>query len=169
MSIGIGIWRFVGHAGDMSKPAVLHRIRSALDSQLESMRAAARDARESATSEESKQEGKYDTRAIEASYLAGAQAERAAWLAEAVRHFDTFDPPIFDEDEEIGPGALVECEHGGEIVFYLLAPAGGGVTVEHDGYDCTVLTPESPLYQELLGARAGEIVAGPALMVLSVT
>jgi hypothetical protein len=153
----------------MSKPALLHRIRAELESQLSVMKAAAAEAKENATGDQTKSDGKYDTRAIEASYLAGAQAEQAARLAETVRIFDTFDPPIYDDDEEIGPGALVEAEHAGEIVYYLLAPAAGGVTVEYDGFECTVLTPESHLYQELLGASSGQILPEPALMVLSVT
>jgi hypothetical protein len=132
------------------------------------MKAAAAEAKENATGDETKSDGKYDTRAIEAGYLAGAQAEQAAKLAEAVRLFNAFDPPIYDEAEAIGPGALVETEHGGEIIYYLLAPAGGGHTVEYDGFDCTVLSPEARLYQELLEARSGELVEESALMVLSV-
>ena len=132
------------------------------------MKAAAAEAKENATGDETKSDGKYDTRAIEAGYLAGAQAEQAAKLAEAVRLFNACDPPIYDEAEAIGPGALVETEHGGEIIYYLLAPAGGGHTVEYDGFDCTVLSPEARLYQELLEARSGELVEESALMVLSV-
>ena len=132
------------------------------------MKAAATEAKENATGDETKSDGKYDTRAIEAGYLAGAQAEQAAKLAEAVRLFNAFDPPIYDEAEAIGPGALVETEHGGEIIYYLLAPAGGGHTVDYDGFDCTVLSPEARLYQELLEARSGELVEESALMVLSV-
>lgn len=152
----------------MSKPALLQRIRAQLDEQLAVMKAAARDAKENATGEETKSDGKYDTRAIEAAYLAEAQAKQAEHLAEAVRVFESFDPPLYDDDEAIGPGALVEAEHAGEIVFYLLAPVAGGVTVEYDGFDCTVLTPESRLYQELLGARAGALFHQSGLMVLGV-
>ncbi|MFP6896767.1 MAG: hypothetical protein VCA38_09210 [Roseibacillus sp.] len=152
----------------MSKPALVHQIRTELEAQLAVMKAAAAEAKENATGDETKSDGKYDTRAIEAGYLAGAQAEQAAKLAEAVRLFNAFDPPIYDEAEAIGPGALVETEHGGEIIYYLLAPAGGGHTVEYDGFDCTVLSPEARLYQELLEARSGELVEESALMVLSV-
>ncbi|MFP6855687.1 MAG: hypothetical protein VCA73_00335 [Roseibacillus sp.] len=152
----------------MSKPALVHQIRTELEAQLAVMKAAAAEAKENATGDETRSDGKYDTRAIEAGYLAGAQAEQAAKLAEAVRLFNAFDPPIYDEAEAIGPGALVETEHGGEIIYYLLAPAGGGHTVEYDGFDCTVLSPEARLYQELLEARSGELVEESALMVLSV-
>jgi hypothetical protein len=152
----------------MSKPALVHQIRTELEGQLAVTKAAAAEAQEDATGAETKSDGKYDTRAIEAGYLASAQAKQAEKLAEAVRLFTTFDPPNYDEDEAIGPGALVETEHGGEIIYYLLAPAGGGHTVEHEGFDCIVLTPKARIYQELLGARTGELVEESALMVLSV-
>ena len=152
----------------MSKTDLLSRIRAALAEQLHVMTAAAEEAKENATGDETKSDGKYDTRAIEASYLAGAQAEQAAALAEAVRIFESFDPPDYKADEAIGLGALVETEQDGEISFYLLAQAGGGLTVDHEGFDATVLSPESQLYQHLLGRSTGEILEDPPLMVLTV-
>ena len=71
--------------------------------------------------------------------------------------------------EAVRLGTLVETEQEGQIVFYLLAPAGGGYTVEHEGFDCTVLAPESPLYQNLLGARAGDVFDSMSLLVLGVS
>ena len=35
----------------------------------------------------------------------------------------------FDFDDEIGIGALVEAEKDGELLHYLLAPAGGGLVL----------------------------------------
>ena len=153
----------------MSKPALIRQIRSSLEKQLAITLAAAEDARENATGDETKSDGKYDTRAIEASYLASAQAEQAGKLAESVRLLTVFDPAPFDEDDEIGAGALVETEHDGNIIFYLLAPAAGGCTVAYNGFDCTVLTPDSPLYQELLGSHPGEVLEHSPVMVLGVS
>lgn len=153
----------------MSKPDLIQRILAALKADRKVMEEAAREAHESATGDETRSEGKYDTRAIEAAYLAGAQSEQAAKLAEAIRLFETLDPPDYADDEAIGPGALVEAEHDGEILFYLLGPAAGGVTVEHEGFECTVLTPDSRLYQELLGTRTGELLDESGVMVLGVT
>ncbi|MEE2623725.1 MAG: transcription elongation factor GreAB [Verrucomicrobiota bacterium] len=153
----------------MSKPALIRQIRSLLEEQLTITRAAAENARENATGDETKSDGKYDTRAIEAAYLAGAQAEQAEKLADSVRLLTVFDPAPYDEDDGIGAGALVETEHDGKIVFYFLTPAGGGHTVEYDGFDCTVLTPESPLYQDLLGSHTGDLLEGSSVMILGVS
>ena len=153
----------------MSKQALIRQIRSSLEKQLAVTLAAAEDARENATGDETKSDGKYDTRAIEASYLASAQAEQAGKLAESVQLLTVFDPAPFNEDDEVGAGALVETEHDGNITFYLLAPAAGGCTVAYDGFDCTVLTPDSPLYQELLGSRVGEALEHSPVLVLGVS
>ena len=61
----------------ISKPALIRQIRSLLEEQLTITLAAAENARGNATGDETKSDGKYDTRAIEAAYLAGAQAEQA--------------------------------------------------------------------------------------------
>ncbi len=113
----------------MSKPALIRQIRSLLEEQLSITVAAAEDAKENATGDETKSDGKYDTRAIEAAYLAGAQAKQAEKLAESVRLLTVFDPAPCDEGDGIGVGALVETEHEGNIIFYFLAPAGGGHNV----------------------------------------
>ena len=153
----------------MSKSALLDQILQALKAQLSLMQAATAEARENATGDETRSEGKYDTRAIEASYLASAQAGQVASLSQAIDMLSRFEPRAFDEQEAIAPGALVEADDDGEITYYLLAPAGGGSTVGHEGFDCTVLAPESPLYQNLLGSHRGDLLEDPSLMVLGVS
>ena len=62
------------------KQKILAKLREKLEAEMQVMISAALIAREDATHEESKAEDKYDTRGLEASYLAGAQAKRAAEL-----------------------------------------------------------------------------------------
>lgn len=153
----------------MSKSALLDQILQALKAQLSLMQAATAEARENATGDETRSEGKYDTRAIEASYLASAQAGQVASLSQAIDMLSRFEPRAFDEQEAIAPGALVEADDDGEITYYLLAPAGGGCTIDYQGFDCTVLAPESPLYQQLLGSCEGDLLEERSLMVLGVS
>ena len=68
----------------MSKSRIIRDVCSLLEGQLAIMQAAATEARQNATGEETKSEGKYDTRAIEASYLAGAQSAQAENIAAAI-------------------------------------------------------------------------------------
>jgi hypothetical protein len=70
----------------------------------------AQTAREAAIHSENKSEGKYDTRAIEASYLAEGQAKRAAELESLIHYFKFFEIKHFSEHSPIEPSALVKVE-----------------------------------------------------------
>ncbi|MFD0895878.1 hypothetical protein KBB96_08015 [Luteolibacter ambystomatis] len=150
------------------KTELLGQIRAELRTRLERLTTAARESHAAATDADSKAESKYDTRNLEASYLARGQAKQVDELAEAVRIFDTLALPDFDITAPIDAGALVEVDQDGETSFYLLAPTGGGLVVEHLGCELTVLTPESPLYQRLRGLSTGDSLDRPALMVTEV-
>ncbi len=148
---------------------LLQQIRGELRSRLERLSKAAYEAHAAATDPGSKAEGKYDTRSLEASYLAAGQARQVDELAESVRIFETLALPDFEADEEIDAGALVKVELAGESSFYLLVPASGGLVIEHEGMEITLLTPASALYRNLLGMRAGESLEAPKLRVTEVT
>jgi hypothetical protein len=152
-----------------SKAELIERIRVELRSQFERLAQAAREAHAAATDPGSKAESKYDTRSLEASYLATGQAKQVEELATAVRIFETFDPPAFDIDAAIDAGALVETDLDSETAFFLLAPAAGGLTIDHLGAELTVLTPESPLYQQLLGRHTGDTLDRPPLFISEVS
>ena len=124
------------------------------------------EAHAAATDPGSKAEGKYDTRSLEASYLAAGQARQVDELAESVRIFEAARAAGFRNGRpEIDAGALVEVDHAGEISFFLLVPTSGGMVVSHEGREITLLTPESGLYRKLLGMRVGESLDEPPLMV----
>ena len=150
------------------KSELLGKIRIALHARLDRLAKAARDAHAAATDPDSKAEGKYDTRSLEASYLAAGQARQVDEIAEVVKVFDAFAPQEFAVDDAIAMGALVEVEMRGENCHFLLAPAAGGMVVEMDGIEITLLTPDSPLYQKLLGRLTGDLVEAAELMILEV-
>ena len=153
----------------MDKTALIEQLLALVQSQYDRALAALAGATEAATGEDTKAESKYDTRGLEASYLAAGQAEQADELAEAIAHLENAEFPEFDFDDPIAPGALVEAEREGEVVFYLLAPAGGGLILEtEDRESVTVLGPEAPLRQQLLGVTSGTILDEIDLAVLEV-
>jgi hypothetical protein len=153
----------------MAKQVLIEQIRGLLRDSHDAARRAALSARDAATGDEVKSEGKYDTRGVEASYLAAAQAKQVAELAESLGALANFDFPDFAPDEPIAAGALVEVDLAGERRFFLLAPRGGGLTLEHDGCLLNLLTPEAPLRQLLEGLQAGDSLDTPDLMVLGVS
>ena len=141
----------------MNKSTVLQAIRLALARELHAQQQTAAAARDEATSEESRPENKYDTRSLEASYLAGALSERLRSLKQLCAFFDAWQPPAFTEDDPIAVGALVELHEGERSWLCLLVPRGGRkVTV--DGTPITLLSPAAPLGSALADALTGDEV-----------
>ena len=149
----------------MTKSDVIGALRSQLESKIAIMRSALAETSESASGDETKSEGKYDTRAIEAAYLAEAQAEQLALAEESLVEFKRFDPVSYNINDAIGPGTLVEVDQEGEICFYLLAPTAGGLMTDYLGCEVTVITPDSRLYQEINKKKMGYVLESPALTV----
>lgn len=150
------------------KSALLGKIRDEMRARLDLLVRAAREAHAAATDPGSKAEGKYDTRSLEASYLAAGQARQVDDLAEAVRVFDSLHLPEFSLEDPIDGGALVEIDLRGETQHFLLVPTAGGLVVDHEGWEITLLTPESPLYRKLLGMQVGDSSDDPAFTVMEV-
>lgn len=149
----------------MTKADVIASLRSQLQNKIDVMKSALADSDESASGDETKSEGKYDTRAIEAAYLAEAQAEQLVLAEESLSLFLNFDPGPYEVGDEVGVGALVEVDQEGEICFYFLAPTAGGLMTSYLGCDVTVITPDSRLYQELVDKKMGDTLESPPLMV----
>ena len=140
----------------MNKRAIINKITAKLAGELQVYFRAAQYARAEATHEQNKAENKYDTRGLEASYLARGQSKQAADLEAAIAEFEKLGVRTFADGEPIGLGALVELEHGGEKTFYFLGPRAGGTEVIHDRKEILVITPQSPLGEQLLGLKSGD-------------
>jgi len=140
----------------MNKAALIDRIRAELERELATLTQAAEIARAAATHEESRSEDKHDTRGVEASYLAGAQAARAAEIQKQIRILDAIPLKPQSADSKIAAGSLVELDASGKKTFCLLSPTGGGITLTLEGVRVQVVTPQSPLGEALLGSLAGE-------------
>jgi transcription elongation GreA/GreB family factor len=143
------------------KAFLLESIREELRAQLLRLKQAAQEAHAAATDAGSKAESKYDTRNLEASYLASGQAKQVEELAEALRLFEAFDVSTIEQNDSVAMGSVVEMNDGS---WFLLAPSAGGFEITCEGREVTVLTPSSPLYQKLLGARIGHKVQGERMI-----
>lgn len=140
----------------MNKRAIIKKIVARLTEELQVYFRAAQFSRAEATHESSKAESKYDTRGLEASYLARGQSRQAAELEAAIVEFEKLPIRKFGADDPIHLGALVELENGGENFFYFVGPRAGGTEVLHDKKEILVITLQSPLGEQLLGKRQGE-------------
>lgn len=141
----------------MNKSALIAHIIVRLEAELSALKTAALETYAAATGDESKPENKYDTRALEASYLAGAQAKRVRDTEGSLAVFRVLKPKVFDEKSRIESTALVEVDLDGKITFVFIAPARGSLTVEFGGRLIQVITPQSPLGEGLLGLKVGDV------------
>src|SRR5690349_8797282 len=142
----------------MNKRAIVKKIISKLTEDMELSIKAARTAHEEATHEESKAEDKYDTRGLEAAYLAGGQARQAAEIEKSIAQYESLALAKFGAKDPIDLTALVEMESDGERIFYFLGPASGGLEFIHDSKQVLVITPQAPLGQNLIGRKQGDKV-----------
>jgi len=141
------------------KRALVEALLAKLDEELATMRRAAKDAREAATHEEAKPENDKDTRALEASYLAGAQAARVRELEGAMKAIGMM--PLLDlaGGKAIQSSAVVTLEdEDEERTTFFVAPFGGGITLSVGKLSAQVVTPQSPRGQALLGRTQGDVI-----------
>lgn len=144
---------------ELDRARAIDAVVDALRETLRVIEASAAVARDEATHADTRQEGKYDTRAIEAGYLAGAQARRAADAASALRRIDALPRRERDDGVVAGPCLVVLVSAAGERRHYLLAPCGGGLTARVGAITVRVITPSSPLGQALLGTEVDDEVS----------
>lgn len=139
----------------MNKRALLDRILSHLADELELMTRAARATHAEATDEENKAEDKYDTRGLEASYLAHGQSRAAEEAALALAQFRALPPRDFGAADPISLGALVTVDVRHQPAHYFVGPRAGGTEIQLDGQTVMVVTPQSPLGRQLVGKIEG--------------
>ena len=113
---------------------------------------------EQATDAENKAEDKYDTRGLEASYLAMGQAKQAEETAQSVQAYEALELRAFHSADVVSVGAIVTLESRGRPAYYFIGPRAGGTELEHDGKDVLVITPQSPLGRQLMGKRQGDLL-----------
>jgi transcription elongation GreA/GreB family factor len=140
----------------LNKRILIKKVIAKLTEELQVYFRAAQFSRAEATHESSKAESKYDTRGLEASYLARGQSKQAAEIEAAIAEFEKLPVKKFGAEDAIAIGALVELENGGENFFYFIGPRAGGTEVLHDKKEILVITPQSPLGEQLLGKKSGD-------------
>lgn len=140
----------------VNKNALIAKIIEQLTAELELFAKAARSSHAEATHEQSKAESKYDTRGLEASYLARGQSRQLAETEQAIKQFEMLALLEFGPNVPIQLSALVELEGSGERAFYFMGPRAGGTEITHEEKEILVITPQSPLGVQLMGRKQGD-------------
>lgn len=147
----------------MEKLKVIERIISYLEKEVELATKAQRETFEAATDEDAYSDGKYDTRSLETSYLAGGQAQLVKELGEALQGFRLMKANHFIQapSSQAGLGSLIQMKQDNEELWYLLGPGAGGTEVDIENQTVTILTLHSPLGVSISGKTSGETVQLP--------
>ena len=144
------------------KKSLLAQLATHLEAELSALKSAAAAAHDAATHSENKPENKYDTRGLEASYLAGAQEARASQLQVALDLLKGTIPRTFSSRDAVDLTALVELSSDDSSSWYFLVQVAGGYMLHIGSEDIhqpvLSLTPQTPLGRALAGKRIGDEV-----------
>ncbi len=142
--------------GILDKARLTKQIAASLRESLVVLEKAARASHAEATHESSKAESKYDTRGLEAAYLAGGQARQAKEIMASIKLYESLATRSFAPNEPVDLTALVELTADGALSLYFIGPKNGGLEIKDERKEITVITPSSPLGQGLIGRQAGQ-------------
>jgi len=142
----------------MNKRTLIQGIIARLTEELAVYVKAAEASRAEATHESSKAENKYDTRGLEASYLARGQSRQMIELETALEAFQLLPVRTFAPAEAIDVGAFVELEQKGQCDAYFIGPKAGGTEFEFAGQKVLIITLQSPLGAQLIGRKQGDLL-----------
>ena len=137
----------------INKKTIVKKIIENLQNELREVEGAAKSSRDLATQSDLKSEGKYDTRAIEASYLAGAQQKRVEEIKIDIQMLEELE---IQNSKNIQMGSLALIEHNGNKRYYFLTSAAGGTILKVDGENILVISVFSPLGSSALGLSKDE-------------
>jgi len=141
----------------MNKTDLLQRIIAQLIHDLDVLFTAAKTAHEASIHEQNQPDNKYDTLALEASYVAQGQANRAQELRKSIEIYKQL--KLHHPDDTIRLTSLVTLDDDdGTTKEVFLGPAEGGLKIEHHGKEIVVITPGSPMGRELIGKGVGDTV-----------
>ena len=147
---------------ELGKKDVLQALLTAVQEHCAAVERVAAMARDEASSDETRSEGKYDTRATEASFLARGQAERVddlrrarSWLEQEVHASLSGPKPAASTQGEIG--SLIEVQMRGRSELLFIAPMTTA-PVRVSERTVRVVALSSPLGTALANARSGDIL-----------
>jgi len=146
----------------MNKTQILQLIIEQLNHDISVQFNAAKTAHEASTHEENIPDNKYETLALEASYLAQGQANRAQEIKRALTAYKQLKLQNFDKNSAIGLTALVTLasdKASTRTVF--IGPREGGMKISPNlsETEIIVITPASPLGRDLIGKSVGDPVS----------
>ena len=129
----------------MKKSEILLKIEEVLLENIKKAEEVYQSSYEYTTKGDIKSDGKYDTRATEAGYLAGAQKRRVEELKNDLNRLRAFPIKAFSSEKGVGVGALIELECENRVSYYFISPSLGGETLKLKGTSIQIISQNSPI------------------------
>lgn len=101
-----------------------------------------------------KSDGKYDTRGVEAGYLAGAQAKRVEEIKQDIALLESIE--LDHDSKTVSIGSLIELEYNKNTRVYFLSSTSGGNLLNIDGQAILVISVFSPIGQAVVNLSLGD-------------
>lgn len=136
------------------KIQIIEQLINSLEGNLTAAIQAYQEYKANAQDDEMRSESKWDTRGIEAGYLASAQERRTKELEIELLQIKQLKVRNFCPDEEIAVGALIQLESSDKL--YFIAPSTGGHTLSIDNKEIQILSINSPMGSAMLGLEVGD-------------
>lgn len=130
-----------------------------IEKDLKTIELAAEQSHLAATDTELQAKSKYETQAIEAGYLAGAQAKRVADVRADLLRLRSFQLNLNAKQTVVTCGVIVELKSDGNTEYYYILPISGrGSKYIHQGKSIHVISELSPIGKEVIGLEIGESI-----------
>jgi transcription elongation GreA/GreB family factor len=129
----------------MNKSEILLKLEELLLENIEKAEEIFRASHEYTTKGDIKSDGKYDTRATEAGYLAGAQKRRVEELKNDLNRLRALPIKAFSSNQGVVVGALMELECEKRVSHYFILPSSGGETLKIEETSIQIISHNSPI------------------------
>jgi transcription elongation GreA/GreB family factor len=137
----------------IDKKQIIQKLLEKLNSEHKEMENVIKPMKDLVTSDALKSEGKYDTRAVEASYLVGAQLKR---FEEIKIDMQMLEEIYLAFSEKVQLGTLALLEHNNIERYYFFSSTVGGAMLTINDVTILNISVFSPLGNSALGLSAGE-------------
>jgi transcription elongation GreA/GreB family factor len=138
----------------MKKEQILNQLKDNVEKELKKIKQAYETTKNLVQNGDLKSDGKYDTRATEANYLADGQRQRITELEQELELLGEVNLDV--KNKVVSIGSLVEIKLNGNNRNYFIAPTAGGTMVNIDGEVTLVISVFSPIGDGVLGLDSSD-------------
>jgi transcription elongation GreA/GreB family factor len=140
----------------MNKKEIINQLVAKAETELAEIKKAYDTTKELVQNGDLKSDGKYDTRATEANYLADGQRQRITDLESEVGLLQEVSTKDLSRFDKVSIGSIVGIEHNGNTRKYYISPITGGSMLKVGEEALMVVSVFSPIGNGAINLEIGE-------------